>query len=212
MINVITVKHGTAYSADYVNRMRHMIARHLTLPHRFYCLTEDPRDLEQGIETRPLPDLALQGWWMKPYMFCTGLFPTGTNFYIDLDMVIYRNIDKFMTYLPNEFMGLRDLYHLKDELHAGLGSAIMRWPNNTYNFIWSRLERAPDLQRNYRGDQDYIWHYHKNTIRFYPETWTHSYKWQSRQEPHEDSSVLVFHGEPKPHQIPTDPRVLNNWI
>lgn len=211
MINVITVKHGTLYDAEYVNNMYAMVSRHLTLPFKFYCLTDNHRDIREEVAVLPLPDMPLAGWWYKPYMFCQGLFEHPTNFYIDLDMVIYRNIDKYMTLYPGEFVGLRDLYYLRDDLHAGLGSAVMRWQNNTYNFIWTRLERAPDLVKNYRGDQDYIWHYHKNAIRFYPDTWFHSYKWQADTESHADSSILVFHGDPKPHQVRMDPRVASDW-
>ena len=52
--NVLCVKWGSKFSADYVNRLYNMVERHLTLTHRFICLTDDPTGLHPLIETRPL--------------------------------------------------------------------------------------------------------------------------------------------------------------
>ena len=212
MINVITVKWGTLYGAEYVNRMYNMIKRNLSLPFQFYCLTDDSRDLLPEIRTKPLPYLPLTGWWYKPYAFKQNLFSEGDiNFYIDLDSVITGNIDRFMTYEPHQFVGLRDLIYNKHPERKGFGSGIMRWPNNRYQFIWTRLERAPDLHTRYVGDQDYIYHYHANSIQFFPEEWTTSYKWEYQEGKHKaDSSILVFHGHPRPHEV-EDPIVQELW-
>ena len=41
MKNVVCIKWGEKYSAEYVNRLYGMVQRQLSLPHRFVCLTED---------------------------------------------------------------------------------------------------------------------------------------------------------------------------
>jgi len=47
------------FAAWHVNRLRAMFARHLHMPHRFFCVTDDERGIEQGIETVELwPDLS----------------------------------------------------------------------------------------------------------------------------------------------------------
>ncbi len=38
------------YTATHVNRLRSMVARHLHVPHRFVCITDDPTGLDRGIE------------------------------------------------------------------------------------------------------------------------------------------------------------------
>lgn len=43
----------TRYTAEHVNTWARMVSRHLTLPHRLVCLTDDPSGIE--IETRPVP-------------------------------------------------------------------------------------------------------------------------------------------------------------
>ena len=52
---ILTMKWGTLYSADDVNRLFRQVRRHLIPPHRFICFTDDARGLDPGIEAMPLP-------------------------------------------------------------------------------------------------------------------------------------------------------------
>lgn len=59
MITVVTFKWATpgyraTFTADHVNTMRRMVARHYDKPHRFVCVTDDPAGVE--CETVPLWD------------------------------------------------------------------------------------------------------------------------------------------------------------
>lgn len=228
MINVVCLKHGTKYSADYVNHLAKMIGRHLTLPYSFYCFTEDTTGLDKSINVKPIPDNKFKGWWWKPYIFKKGHFDTGSiNFYIDLDMVIIKNIDHFMTHLPGTFMGLRDPGRVFRTNYQMLGSAVMRWPNGEYQDIWDRLESSPGLTSKYHGDQNYIYNLHQDNIVFYPDDWIRSYKWEVRtrnellgdssgfkeiRDPiiHQETAILAFHGRPMVHTV-KDPVIINNW-
>ena len=42
---VACVRTGKRYGVEYVARLKAGVARHLTMPHRFMCLTDRPRDL-----------------------------------------------------------------------------------------------------------------------------------------------------------------------
>lgn len=44
----------SAFSAETVNVMRRMVARHYPPPHRFICVTDDPTGIDAGIEIVPL--------------------------------------------------------------------------------------------------------------------------------------------------------------
>lgn len=55
MIAVVTWKWSTLFSALYVNRMRAMLARHLHLPHRVYCFTDDASGIDRDVICLPLP-------------------------------------------------------------------------------------------------------------------------------------------------------------
>jgi len=230
MLNVICLKHGTKYSTAYANNLYNMIQRHLRMPHRFVCFTDDPKDLNPGIEVRLLPHNNIQGWWWKPYIFKADHFPEGdTNFYIDLDMVIVKGIDHYMDYLPEEFVGLRDVGRVFRPDYQKLGSAVLKWPAGKFSEIWDRFETDPNVARKYHGDQDWIWSLCRDKIKFFPDEWIRSYKWEIRsrdelttlgpqskfktiRDPaiHDSTSIIAFHGYPHVHTI-EDPVIVKNW-
>ena len=72
--NILVLKHGSKYSADYVNKMYEMVLRNISLPFNFYCLTEDPTGINPGVKILDLPKrIAISGWWFKPYIFSNEL-------------------------------------------------------------------------------------------------------------------------------------------
>jgi serine/threonine protein kinase len=87
----------------------------------------------------------------------------------------------------------------------------------------------PKKAQRLHGDQDWIWQIAKSRIKFWPDKWLQSYKWEIRDRSeltHErgkrffkqikdvkmpnECSVCVFHGDPKPENI-LDPYVIDNW-
>ncbi len=230
MLNVISLKHGTKYGSEYVNKLYNMVSRNLTVPFDFYCFTEDPTNLNPKIKIKTLPRGLFTGWWWKPYIFKQGHFPDGDlNLFFDLDMVIAGNIDKLVSYLPGEFVGLEDVGRVFRRVPPKLGSAVLRWPSNHYSNIWEKLEKDPTLVKKFHGDQDWIWHLYKNQIKFFPETWIQSYKWEIRDRSelerqggkyvfktirnpdiNPDCSVIAFHGTPNPEDV-QDPVIVDNW-
>lgn len=230
MLNVICLKHGTKYGPDYVNKLYNMVVRHLTLPYNFYCFTENPQNIDSRIKIKPLPKGHLSGWWWKPYIFKQGHFDNNDiNLFFDLDMVIVGNIDKLITFMPNEFVGLEDVGRVFRRIPSKLGSAVLRWPSNQYSDIWDNLEINPDKTRQFPGDQDWIWHLHKDRIKFFPESWIQSYKWEIRSRDeltrmngknvfktirnpniNPECSVIAFHGTPNPEDV-KDPVIVDNW-
>lgn len=231
MLNVVCLKHGTKYNAHYVNILYNMISRHLTVPYDFYCFTEDPTGINSDIKIKELPvDSLLTGWWWKPYIFKQGHFSDGDEIlFFDLDLVIVNSIDAIATYMPEKFVGLKDVSRVFGTVPEKLGSAVMKWPANQYSDIWNNIESNNFYTKRFFGDQDWIWHLHKQNIVFYPEEWIRSYKWEVRtrkelirignawnfkeiKHPILDSAtcILAFHGTPNPHEV-MDPIIVDNW-
>jgi len=231
MLNVICVKHGTKYSDLHVNRLYSMVERHLTIPYRFVCFTENSKNINSNIKIIPLyDDPRITGWWWKTYIFSPGHFDSkDINLYFDLDMVIVNNIDKLVKHLPGYFVGLEDLGRVFNKPQK-LGSAILRWQGTMYKNIWEDFERNPDISRKFPGgDQDWIWSLHKSRLKFFPKSWILSYKWEVRTihelikkdnklffkqvrdvEIDKDTAVLAFHGTPDMEDV-EDKIIVENW-
>ena len=228
-ITVLCVKFGTAYSTDYVVRLRNMVARHLTIPYEFVCLTDDATPIE-GVRliVQPSADYK-RGWWYKVHMFDPELAVENTILYFDLDVVITGNIDKLVS-KNGQFYGIRDFNRKFNKEYKCLNSSVMTWLHGDHRIIWDQFIKLPSEAMRTHGDQDWIWRIAKSKITFWPDTWVQSYKWEIRSRDElvivdgkrnfastidnppisDDCCVLVFHGEPKPHEV-QDQFIIDNW-
>lgn len=213
MRTVVCLKWGTKYGPEYVNRLHNMVRRHTTSPVRFVCVTEDSSGLNLAVEVVDLPDLDLEGWWNKLYLF-SGEPVQGPCLYLDLDVVIHDNIDILVNLgAEARFVGCRDF--LQPTLF--FNSSVMRFNPDYHSKVWTSLDRERTLRL--RTDQDHITNVLKddiNTTRF-PDEWIWSYKWgpdRSKRtklaSPPHHAKICVFHGKPNPDQV-NDAWVKEHW-
>lgn len=229
-VTVLCVRFGTRYGKEYVERLRNMVARHLTIPYEFVCLTDDATPIDDvRLIIQPNANYT-RGWWHKVHMFDPNLPLSGRILYFDLDIVIHNNIDKLITYQPNEFIGIHDFNRKFYASWKSLNSSALCWNHRTQNHIWDQFRVNPLAAMKMPGDQDWIWKLCNDKIKFWPKNWIQSYKWEirSREEltvingkrqfktvqnsivPTKDCSVTVFHGDPKPQDV-KDKFVVENW-
>lgn len=229
MLTVLCVRFGNKYGREYVERLRNMVARHLTLPYEFVCLTDDQHPIDGVRLIVQQPKNYSKGWWHKVHMFDPSLNINNRILYFDLDVVIHANINKLVESYTNEFLGIRDFNRKFVPDWRRLNSSCLSWIPGTQNKIWDEFQRDQSRALRMHGDQDWIWHISQTQIKFWPDEWIQSYKWEirSRNEiairngvrnfkdirevdiPH-GCCVAVFHGEPNPHDV-RDPFVLDNW-
>lgn len=181
-MQIVCVKTGTKYSDDYVLKLRNGVARHLSQPHEFVCLTDRPVD---GVACRPLP-ADLPGWWAK-----IGLFKLREPLvYFDLDVVITGSLEPLLEW--KEFGILKD-YGLPMN-----NSSVMVLTGNEGN-VWDNFSDDVMSRCKY-GDQQWITEQLPDAETF-PEQWFPSLKAHRCFSTFPKSALaVVFHGEPKPHE------------
>jgi hypothetical protein len=230
---VLCLKHGTKYSAEYVNRLYNMVSRNCTLDYEFVCLTEDSAGLNPKIKTIPLPK-GIAGWWCKPYMFSKDLPLKGTVLYIDLDVVISNNIDKLFTWSPGHWCTIRDFTRAMRPKWHKYNSSVIRFEAGSLDFVWTEFDKDKiNIQKRLHGDQDWLFEvtYKRQRAMLYPDSWILSWKWEVRKDrkfkpggikgkrelatvekvtPRPECSICVFHGDPNPENC-KDPWVIDNW-
>ncbi|MDB5441097.1 MAG: hypothetical protein JWM33_3524 [Caulobacteraceae bacterium] len=189
-INIISVRVGSKYAPAYVAILHDMAARNLsTLPQRHWCLTDDPDSLPDGVTAIPAhPDLI--GWWQKPYLFSADMpFEAGARIlYLDLDVAITGRLEEFA-----ETKGI-----IRDWNHGWFNSSVMCWDHGEHRAIWERLD--PENAPTRIGDQEWISDMAPD-FPVLPADWCVSYRRSAVEWPPADSKVVVFHGEPKPHEL-----------
>jgi hypothetical protein len=174
-VNVVCLKWGTKYPAEYVNRLYRMVRKNLTIPFRFVCLTDTADGVDAGIETRPLEiDPAIKGWWYKLQLFKPQLYDLqGSVLFLDLDVVIVSNIDDLFGYHPETFCIINDLQEGKI-----YNSSVFRFEVGSRTDIWKGFEADKQtIMKRMHGDQDWISETVKDAV-LWPEEWVVSYKKQ----------------------------------
>lgn len=203
MMHVCCVQVGNylGRGAEYVNVLYDQILRNLAAgtEGEFVCFTDDTSlPYAPGMVVRELPP-GLQGWWAKLWLFSPDLFPKGDRvLYFDLDTIVIGPIDDVAKY-DGDFATLRDFFR-----HDGLQSAVMAWRAGTCDDIWMRWmhEFCPKPEG---GDQAWIEQCRPQADvlqSLYPRRFV-SYKAACNPYPPRGSSVVCFHGLPRPHEVTT---------
>jgi len=229
-ITILCVRFGNRYGREYVERLRNMVSRNLTIPYEFVCLTDDKHPIE-GVRSIYQPNANYaKGWWHKVHMFDPSLPLSGRILYFDLDIVIHDNIDKLAVLHPHQFLGILDFNRKFYESWKYLNSSVMAWNHGVETDIWDQFKSNQKSAMTLQGDQDWIWKLAKDRIKFWPKDWIQSYKWEIRGreqltvingkrqfrevdhtvEVDPNCCVTVFHGEPKPQDV-KDKFVVDNW-
>lgn len=199
MLSIAAVlKVGGIYTPEWVYKLKRGVERHLTIPHRFMCLS----DIELDCERIPLKH-DWPGWWSKIEIFSPGLI-SGPTLYLDLDTIITGNIDGFAD-LPYDFAMLKNFNETEM-----VGSGVMWFKKRAPAVVYERFIQDP--QRiidhyeavklgSYRGDQAFIYDVLDRQVDKISSPALRSYKKHCRGGLPEGTSIVAFHGRPRPSEI-----------
>jgi hypothetical protein len=147
---------GRHYSAEWVLRLRAMVARNLTVPHLFVCLSNA---YVPGVERISLKH-DWPGWWSKIELFGPSFKSEGRVFYLDLDVIINGNLDEMvsdpspMILLPPHHLILGIPPIKKKGVVRRYQTSCMLWTPSEGRRIYD--EFRPEFMQHLRGDQDWI--------------------------------------------------------
>jgi hypothetical protein len=210
-----------------------MLARNLSRSVRLHVYTEADRSVPAPFIKHELADLDIKNparsWWYKMQLFDPSKH-AGPILYFDLDVIIVGNIDWIWNKPCSFFWALRDFKYLWKPTHTGINSSVMWWDTRYHEAVWTKFqhENFSLTQKKYHGDQDFISAViNLNQRRFLDQDKIKSWRWQCLDGGYDfrkkryinpgsgtymdyATSVLVFHGKPKPDKI-SDPAVIQHW-
>jgi alpha-N-acetylglucosamine transferase len=176
MLTIACVFSGGAYTREHVERLRDLVESHIEQPHRFVCVDDSP----------------FPGWWAKNSLFEPGRFG-GRVLYLDLDTTPVGSLDDLADW-PYPFGAIRDY-----QFSLKINSSVMSWDAPACDAIFTKF--TPEVMVRLRGDQDWI--FETMPAITFPRRWCPSYK--ADVLPHgvpKDARVIVFHGSPRPWEVP----------
>jgi len=224
-LDCVCVIHGDLYDFRYVEILYSMLKRHLPLPWRFTVFTEAQRSVPgymRKIVLEEWPGVAgrRSAWWYKMQIF-DPRHDLGQVLYLDLDVVIIKSLTWILDLDRRYFWTLRDFRYLWNPRWSNMNSSMMYFDHQAFAGVYQEFcQQGLDLIRSrYRGDQDWLQSVVPSSQKRFVETSrVQSWRWQTWEggiDPRTkktkrpgsgaivdpNTAILVFHGQPKPHQI-----------
>jgi hypothetical protein len=196
-VNILTLKWGDAYSAEYVNRIYRGVKRNLKRPFRFVCVTDDPKGLVEGVEPvafppKPafFPDGKHYSYWPCIYVKLLVFEPgfanlVGPTLFLDIDQIIVGDLDRFFDYRPGEFCIIRNWIEWRKHLFRKIpfcgNSSCFRFDageKSRYVFETFRREVGDALDdKVYKTEQEFMTHaVGRDKVNFWPDDFVVSFK------------------------------------
>ena len=196
-VNILTLKWGKMYSAEYVNRIYRGVKAHLHRPFRFVCVTDDPTGLADGVEACPFPDrpsgVRMKGkydcWpniYVKLLVFEKGFAGLrGPTLFLDIDQIIVGDLDRFFDYRPGQFCIIHNWIEWRKRLFrkvpfCGNSSCFRFDAGDASDYIYRNFLREGDIaldQAHFSTEQQYMTHaVGFDKVNFWPDNFVRSFK------------------------------------
>lgn len=178
----IAIRWGTKYGPEYLDRLYGMVARHVTGPFKFWCLTDNPEGIRPEVICLPLPEMEApmpkntKGIWGKSRLWKEDLGgngiegPKGPVLFVDLDVVITGSLDPFFEYgdaddvilarnpnTPLEKLGQTSIFRFPIGKLAPLREIFLKDPQGTAD--------------TYRFEQRFVTRNAPGGVKFWPKDW-----------------------------------------
>lgn len=204
---------------EYVQKLQASVARNLSMPHRFICITD--RDYIPYVETVSLESPITLGNLKKLSLYSLNNGLSGPVFALDLDNVIVGSLDDICSY-EGSFC-IRAAFRTKAGRWIPDGDIMMQnLSEEDRKAAWDFIEKYKVRIQNqtkgaerkfYKSFHAHLWSEMDFLQQLYPGQ-VLSYKQDglkgSRLPEDSDARIVSFHGHPKPHEI-EDEWVHNHW-
>lgn len=223
--NIICIKWGDMYPADYVNKLYYMILRNSSIDLNFYCFTDDMEGLDKNIIVKPLPVLDTQEEYQTKYAYRKEAALCDDNlgdlngervFFFDLDIVMMSNLDDFFNYPVDDKFYIINDWNTKGE-SVGQASCYS-WVVGTLGFVKEYYEKNPKevVDNFFTASQEYLSSKvieKFGELNFWPGDWFCSFRFHCMPKfgpsrhfvapkipQNENLKFIVFHGTPNPRE------------
>ena len=186
------------YKDEHVMDLVNQIRTYFPLEHRINLLSNNTTINAPDYNIKDVTKYDLWGWWNKMLLFDKKFTGPELNIYIDLDTVIQRDFKDIIHYafrdkltmlysfwkpIDWETQAYRVSGYNKSFKHATLiNSSIMMWHGNDLNYITEEFLYDQDkVMLEFRGNDEYMYKFHKDIITCLPRGWAYSYFFGAEQ-------------------------------
>jgi hypothetical protein len=161
-MNIVCVKWGDKYSAEYVNKLYSMVLKNSCGQSiNFYCYTDNPTGIRKEINIVEIKT-DLTHWWLK--LDLLKLFNTGENILFDLDLVILNPLERLfsvktrtLSVLYSQWKEGYVLPRATERFPTLYNSSIMKWQDTQGLEIYDYFQKNKEMILfKYQGIDRYL--------------------------------------------------------
>ena len=221
-MNIVCVKWGDKYSAEYVNKLYSMVLKNSCgQPFNFYCYTENSTDIRKEVNIVKIKT-DLTHWWLK--LDLLKLFDRGTNILFDLDLVILNPLERLfsvktrtVSVLYSQWKEGYILPRATERFPTLYNSSVMKWQDDQGLEIYDYFQKNKEMILfKYQGIDRYLFN-EPVQVDLLPTSIAYSY-WQGAryskdttpEKLRNDYEVCILNHGSKQQEI--DSWVKNYWI
>lgn len=195
MKTILTLKYGDKYTSDDVNR----IYTDTNGKYNYVCVTDNPEGLRSDIYTIPI-DGEPEGHWEKVKLF---QYHFGKTLYLDLDVVIQKDIGHLFEYLDKHpmicytYWKREDFPYHKDKRWSynylsNFNSSVMLWEDARHIYEYWKKDQDYYMVK-YAGDDRFLFH-EDFTFEHWPEGEIYSFRFDGHKyKP--DATIALLNGQ-----------------
>ena len=211
---IVCMKWGTRYNYNYVNNLYNSIKKHTNKKTQIICFTDNSENINKNVICKPLPKIKIPKQlsftpWRKLSIWKYPLSELyGDILFLDLDLVVTSNLDKFFEYKPGKYCVIENWTQLGKNIG---NTSCFRFPVKKYKYIFDDFEKNPNyIWKKFHIEQVYVSKKIKEQ-NFWPKKWCQSFKhnllpkWPIRlwkpADLTDETSIVAFTGKPDPDDV-----------
>lgn len=188
-VKFVTLKWGTKYGPEYVNRLYNNVKNTYSGPFDFICITDDARKINNDVKTIPiemLPHFSKEGnvfTIVKIDLFKHLPFE-GPYVFLDLDVLVLRDLKPYFEtfnfseprFINNYWVDRRrelETFHRGD---CFVNSSFLVWDNNQFEWLYDLYEQNQDIiTTKFQTFDKFVYGCAQDNLKYHPKNIVYTY-------------------------------------
>lgn len=189
VVKFITLKWGTKYGPEYVNRLHNSIKKTYTGPFEFYCFTDDPTGVQcSTIDISTLPNHGSKVFTAAKLDLFNGLPFEGPYVLLDLDILIMRDLREYFDeygfveprFIKCSWQPPERIYESYYRGDCYVNSSFVTWSGDQLKWVPEKMERLKDIASFKLPSFDkFLFYTSRKQLTFHPNNIVYAYSFGS---------------------------------
>lgn len=219
IVKFITMKWGTKYGPEYVNRLYNSIKRTYSGPFKFYCVTDNTNGLNPSIQTLTFDEIGFISsdcfTIQKMFLFKKDALKfKGPYVVLDLDTLILNDLRPYFDeygfkegrFIKNYWEDVEGCLHVTFFGACWLNSSFVTWDGDQLDYVYQFYQDHKEMIEWKYGDLDwFLWCTILDKLYFHPPKTVYAYSFgahypdeMEKYKKRDDYKMVIFntsHGE-----------------